>query len=68
MIGTLSISTDVHIFLNIFNVYLIKRIVNFFHKEDFIAVKDFESLFLLFSPVSDYIIKFFFCEEFFEST
>ena len=38
MIGALSVSADVHVLLNIFNVCLIKSIIYLFHEEDFFPI------------------------------
>lgn len=38
MIGALSISADVHVFLNIFYISLIKSIIDLFHEEGFFPV------------------------------
>jgi hypothetical protein len=38
MIGALSVSADVHILLNIFDVCLIKRFIYLFHEEDFFPI------------------------------
>jgi hypothetical protein len=40
MIGTLSVSADVHVFLYIYSVGLIKSIIDLFHEENFFPIKD----------------------------